>query len=565
MSNIDSEIITTTSLENENNKRTTDDDLVEFEDIKFKKSKSDATVTYKEIKTLLETIDDERKPNENNDEEFIKFKTHLLRHINLKLPAGQSPVYSYLRDVKRDISRILKQSIVQKESHSVIMVGGRNSFKTYLVDHELNLLRSEYQDQFITVKLNGFVHNEKDAINGIANQLETQLKKIHDKLNNHKSKPADLSKETLDEIENENSVNADNLDADDNINTGSLTEIFEKILRLLDSASKTHNDNTTTKITVIFIFDEIDTFAGPIRQTLLYNLFDMVEHARVPVCIFGNTTKLNILELLEKRVKSRFSQRIINIPQIKSLDDFKQNFSEQLIPMGCETLFDAYGEKWSKLVNEQLNKEDSNLFQQLKNNFDTFKSLKMFKNAFLPLIFNSYNYQQLNDNLIFKNPYLEYVNNQSNTDFTVLVKSLSDLEVAILICAARTALKSKDNNVNFHLMYVEYENMIKTMKSRIPSSGSTFNIINNMESAIKLWSKADVKNIWESLQDLSIIVEKSDVGLRESAIAVFYASNYDLQNQNVPFDLRVYHTQVTLQELRRILPKSLIFYPWTQL
>lgn len=559
MSNIDTTSSAAVATLNENHKRINDDDRITFEDIEYKKVKSNDTATYTEIESLLNSMNTERISHEKVDTKFEEFRTHLLRHVNLRLPGKQSPIYSYLKDTKRDISRILKQSIVQKESHSVIMVGDRNSFKTYLVDHELNLLRSDYHDQFITVKLDGFVHNEKDAINGIANQLEIQLKKIHDESSNQKSNGVSkVGKQSTD-------TNNNNIDNDANINSGSLTEIFEKILRLLDSASRTHNDNTTTKITVIFIFNEIDTFAGPIRQTLLYNLFDMVEHARVPVCIFGNTTKLNILELLEKRVKSRFSQRIINIPKIKDLDEFKLNVGEQLIPIECARLFPEYGVKWSELINEQLNNEDSNLFQQLKNNFDTFKSLKTFKNAFLPLIYNSHSYQQLHDNLVTMKPYLAYFNNQLTTDFSFIIKSLSDLEIAILICAARTALKTKDNNVNFNLMYVEYENMIKTMKSRIPTSGSNFNIMNKIENAIKLWSKADVKNVWESLQDLSIIVEKSDVGLRESAIAVFYASNYELQNQNVPFDLRVYHTQVTLQELRRILPKSLIFYTWTQL
>ena len=74
-----------------------------------------------------------------------------------------------------------------------------------------------------------------------------------------------------------------------------------------------------------------------------------------------------------------------------------------------------------------------------------------------------------------------------------------------------------------------------------------------------------MKNVWETLINLNFLTEKSAVGLRESAIAVFYASNYQLQGTTIPFDLRLYQTHVTLSDLRRIVPRSSLHYPWTQL
>nr|CAI6814372.1 BPK_HP1_G0058240.mRNA.1.CDS.1 [Saccharomyces cerevisiae] len=91
----------------------------------------------------------------------------------------------------------------------------------------------------------GFIHSEQTAINGIATQLEQQLQKIH----GSEEKIDDTSLET--------------------ISCGSLTEVFEKILLLLDSTTKTRNEDSgevdresITKITVVFIFDEIDTLLG---------------------------------------------------------------------------------------------------------------------------------------------------------------------------------------------------------------------------------------------------------------------------------------------------------------
>lgn len=480
------------------------------------------------------------------DPEFTRFKHYLLRHLYQTLPAEETKLFSYLHDAQQEIDRILKQAIVQKESHSSILVGPRGSYKTFLLRHEIALLSQKYDQQFITIKLNGFIHSEQTAINGIATQLEQQLLKLRGRLKN--------LNETTD------------------ISSGSLTEVFEKILRLLDSTSvgQHHNstpNSATTKITVVFIFDEIDTFAGPVRQTLLYNLFDMVEHARVPVCIFGCTTKLNILEYLEKRVKSRFSQRILYMPQIENLHQFAETVDEMLSVSGSSNY--RYTELWNSKVHEMISKENSELYRLIKTNYETFRSIPHFKNSVIPLVFNAKSYGSLCAAIDSCEIIKEFNNNQLESSFTAKVGSLSDLELAILICAARTALKTKDETMNFNLTYAEYEEMIKSLNAKIPTVAKTGKATEGVsvifDNVIKLWKKTDVKNIWETLIGLNFLTEKAAVGLRESAIAVFYASNYQFQGTTIPFDLRLYQTQVRLQDLRRIVPRSSMYYSWTQL
>lgn len=541
------------------------DGLVELGEPSVKRQKKEETVySTSYVKGLLNNTSD-LLPTKPSDPTFDGFKDFILNHLNFALPSKHTRIYSYLKNTHMEISRILRQSIIQKESHSVITVGPRNSFKSFLINHELDLLSEEYQNQFITIKLNGFIHSENAAINGIATQLETQLQRLHGSNSNDNVEPVKDNEEEEVEIATGEEESTD-------ISSGSLTEVFEKILRLLDSASKekvlsSEERSETTKITVVFVFDEIDTFAGPVRQTLLYNLFDMVEHARVPVCIFGNTTKLNILELLEKRVKSRFSQRIIYMPQITNLDKFKTTIEEQLIPIVHFEQYINYMEKWSTLVKTLLQDEESNLFQTVKKNYETFKSLTTFRNGIIPLISSASNFEDLENMLQNMEILSDYNTNQLQASFSARVKSLSNLELAILICAARVALKSKDETINFNLTYVEYKSMVKVMNSMMPSSSTVILSGNGsiFEHSMKLWSKKDIKNVWETLQALDFLTDRSAVGLRESAIAVFYASNYVLQGTNMPFDLRIYHNQVTLQELRRIVPSSSIYYSWTQL
>lgn len=62
---------------------------------------------------------------------------------------------------------------------------------------------------------------------------------------------------------------------------------------------------------VIFILDEFDLFCAHSNQTLIYNLFDVSQSAQAPICVIGLTRRNDVIEMLEKRVKSRFSHRQI--------------------------------------------------------------------------------------------------------------------------------------------------------------------------------------------------------------------------------------------------------------
>ncbi len=47
-------------------------------------------------------------------------------------------------------------------------------------------------------------------------------------------------------------------------------------------------------------------------QTLLYNLFDVAQSRAAPIIVVGLTTELDVVENLEKRVKSRFNHRQVS-------------------------------------------------------------------------------------------------------------------------------------------------------------------------------------------------------------------------------------------------------------
>lgn len=80
-------------------------------------------------------------------------------------------------------------------------------------------------------------------------------------------------------------------------------------------------DGVTSK-SVVFIIDEFDLFATHARQTLLYNLFDIAQAKKAPIAVLGLTTRIDVVESLEKRVKSRFSHRYVYLSLPKSLPAF---------------------------------------------------------------------------------------------------------------------------------------------------------------------------------------------------------------------------------------------------
>lgn len=96
------------------------------------------------------------------------------------------------------------------------------------------------------------------------------------------------------------------LDLDNATHGKSFGSFAENLAFLLDCLK---SGNSRKSKSIIFILDDFDIFCAHHNQTLLYNLFDVAQSAQAPICVVGLTYRLDVIELLEKRVKSRFSHR----------------------------------------------------------------------------------------------------------------------------------------------------------------------------------------------------------------------------------------------------------------
>uniref|UniRef100_A0A672JPP4 Origin recognition complex subunit 4 n=1 Tax=Salarias fasciatus TaxID=181472 RepID=A0A672JPP4_SALFA len=191
------------------------------------------------------------------------------RFCRRRLPAGlESMEAQYKR-----LLDLLKRTAVDGESNSVLIVGPRGAGKTTLVDSVLKELLDDdrVQKNLLQVHLNGLLQtDDRIALREITMQLH---------------------------LEN---VVGDRV----------FGSFAENLVFLLEALKK--GDRSSSR-PVLFVLDEFDLFTQHKNQTLLYNLLDVSQSAQAPVAVVGLTCRLDVLELLEKRVKSRFSHRQIHL------------------------------------------------------------------------------------------------------------------------------------------------------------------------------------------------------------------------------------------------------------
>ncbi|CAG9573396.1 unnamed protein product [Danaus chrysippus] len=173
---------------------------------------------------------------------------------------------------RKHVYDLITRVILHGESHSALIIGPRGCGKTTLLNSVLHQVSQEadVQNDALIIKLNGLIHgDEKIALKSITAQMQ-----LENAVGDH------------------------------------IFGTFAENLSFLLSCLKTGTDRTCKSM--IFILEEFDLFCHSGRtQTLLYNLFDITHSKQAPMCVLGVTNRMDVMELLEKRVKSRFSHRHI--------------------------------------------------------------------------------------------------------------------------------------------------------------------------------------------------------------------------------------------------------------
>lgn len=213
------------------------------------------------------------------------------------------------------VHHLVEQTVTAGEGNSMLILGSRGSGKTAIVETALSSLEKEHANDFHVVRLNGFLHtDDRLALREMWRQLGREM--------NTEEEAGKVS---------------------------SYADTMATLLALLShpeelfGPSDGHTNGVTAAKSIVILLDEFDLFVSHPRQTLLYNLFDIAQARKAPIAVIGLTTKVDVTEMLEKRVKSRFSHRYVFVPLARSFEMFSEICFAGLDGEGSGVLVEGWG------------------------------------------------------------------------------------------------------------------------------------------------------------------------------------------------------------------------------
>lgn len=457
-----------------------------------------------------------------------KIKPVILKRLSTKLTDGENKVPLFgLESEHRQISKVLEDTVKHHEGKSVLLIGPRGVGKTSLVNNCLLEIQKKYHGRFLLIKLSGlFAKDDKTAIREIARQLDWIMSGHSNQISSSKDEDWENTSTGFEKVSSNATMNMligmldkarlDDDDDDDDDENEDDNEEYVSLSKVKDRQPGT----VSAQIPLIFIIDEIEKYASNSKQTLLYNIFDMAQSSSTPiskgskvssttssaVTVIGITARATVREQLEKRVKSRFSQRIIQINKCRNLDDFCDSVCKMLTleEVGDDKEYIKY---YNDKIKQMVAKRGTVLRKTIVENFYTIKSLATLKNSLVPFIKYS--------NVIDEHESNEWFTKGSFDDRNFhILGSLSELELKLLICSARVKVKHSTDKVNFSVAFEEYLKMAskesKTLNTQLETMGISFRHNTQFQSDRKnsyTRSRDVMLGCWEMLAQIGLIGE----------------------------------------------------------
>ncbi|KLO14955.1 hypothetical protein SCHPADRAFT_902813 [Schizopora paradoxa] len=237
----------------------------------------------------------------------------------------------------KQLTDLMRGTVERGEGNSCLVLGPAGSGKTRIFEKAV----SNFSGKSVVIRLSGFVqHNDRLAMREIARQVVEQTG--NDKFS---SLPSDDENPFLD---------------DTNAGEASTSDVDGQISIALPPASHLPSliaQLSSLSLPVILLLDGFHLFTGHARQALLYCLLDAVQSCRVGaegqkgLAVVGLTSRVDVINLLEKRVKSRFSHRILRTAGMASIDEWKCMLRRCLITEGDkqDDHRDSSSQEWRKL------------------------------------------------------------------------------------------------------------------------------------------------------------------------------------------------------------------------
>ena len=357
----------------------------------------------------------------------------------------------------RTLSTLLEGTVAHSQGNSVLIIGPRGAGKTWLLEKAFQKIDLTHKGQYTRINLNGCIHTD----DGLA------LKEI-----------------------------AAALQMDSELEEKPTLSFASAFSYLLDSLRAGDQESRP----VVFVLDEFDCFTQHHNQTLLYNLFDMSQSARTPIAVIGLTCHLNVIELLEKRVKSRFSHRQIHVFNTMDYSQYTELF-KTLLSLPEDFTDKAYRQQWQQHL-EKLSK-DKVMKKVLKMLFEktvdiwSLKSLMM-----LPVYQLSVSEPFLKGSDFHEASRMFHANTRAS-----LIPGLSVLELTLLV-AIRHYMETSSKPFNFEIIYKEYKKFTQEATYSLDCS------------------KQVVMMAFEHLQSMGLVYPADQRGMKVNALPKQYCKMY---------------------------------------
>ncbi|KAM0885878.1 hypothetical protein ACQ4PT_030045 [Festuca glaucescens] len=282
-----------------------------------------------------------------------------------------------------------------------------------VLDMVLEDLKKEHPDAISVIRLNGMLHSDDNcATKEIARQLCLEHQLSFSKM----------------------------ASSDDN------TNFMIDMLRECGLAHKT----------VIFVLEEFDLFAQG-KQRLLYSLLDAMQTLTSQAVVIGISCRLDADQLLEKRVRSRFSHRkLLFVPS--SLDGIQRLMEHLLMLDKDSSLPKNYVTEYnSRLTSIFGNKKFKGILGSLTDADATTSNILRF-------LFRVVSYMDMESGLLSMECFTHALSCMQRQPKLDSLQDLSILELYILVCMNRLEDKEQ-NSYNFNSIMKEYRSIQDAYKT----------------------------------------------------------------------------------------------------
>lgn len=392
-------------------------------------------------------------------EQIVEIKAHILEKITKRV---RVPLL-HLEAQYTAIHNLLRETIVRAESNSALIIGPRGIGKTLLVDTAISDFKATNTGEFLVVRLDGMVQtDDRLALRDMARQLQPDGD--HDAI-----------------------ANAD---------------IMTSLLAILAHPSEFGESGES--VSVIIVLEEFGRFTEHPRQTLLYNLFDIAQSKKAPICVLGVTDRVDAYESLEKRVKSRFSHRVVQVQYLSTLVQFKSLCLSGILYTGTQET--VYTDTWNDYVSTNADLDRLMEFTFLGSGCvdDLWRRLVL-PLAKLDAAFPSFSslVDALEPRRANQPPTVQSIDYDPRISGKLesLLPCLSTLELSLLISAAR--LVTKDLKLNFATCFDEYRSL--SQKTNLTQK---LNGVTNLRS----YSRTACRGAFERLLGMSLLSISSGGG-----------------------------------------------------